>query len=100
MSTTRVLAFALVFCTAGPFETRAAQVSYQLFGKVTKVSGSAASGLAALGVKKNAAVTIQWTEDLSTPIHDTNPAIHSASYWATTPDNGITSFTIRIGSWT
>ncbi|HTO08802.1 MAG TPA: hypothetical protein VMR86_17270 [Myxococcota bacterium] len=100
MRHTKILGIALALCMAQALPARAAQVSFQLFGKVTKVTGTALSGLAALGVKKNAPVTIEWTEELTTPVHDTNPAIHSTSYWATTPDNGITAFTIQIGSWT
>lgn len=78
---------------------RASTVSYHLNGRVTQVKG-AAGPLGALGVQHDALVSIDWTIERTTPVHDTNPAVFSTSYWATTPANGITSFTVKIGSWT
>jgi hypothetical protein len=100
MSPRRLFALVLVSCIAQSRQAAAATASYQLFGTVTQVIGPNTAGLAAVGVKKNAAVTIEWTEELTTPLHSTDPVKHVADYWATTPDNGITAFTVTIGSWT
>lgn len=100
MSPRRLFALVLVSCIAPCLQAAAETASYMLFGEVTQVVGPNTSGLAALGVKKSAAVTIEWTEELSTPVHSTNPTTHVTDYWATTPDNGITAFTVKIGSWT
>ena len=87
MSPRRLFALVLVSCIAQSRQAAAATASYQLFGTVTQVIGPNTAGLAAVGVKKNAAVTIEWTEELTTPLHSTDPVKHVADYWATTPDN-------------
>jgi len=78
----------------------ASQQSYHLNGRVTRVLGSAVGALGALGVQHDAAVSIDWTVELTTPVHSFNPPTNSTEYWATTANNGITSITIKIGSWT
>jgi hypothetical protein len=90
----------LLAVTASPRPVEASTQSYHLSGVVTRVVGSNASGLAALGVKNGAAVSIDWTVELTTPVHFSNPPTHTVGYLATTPSNGITSFTIAIGGWT
>ncbi|MFI5315686.1 MAG: hypothetical protein ACHQ6T_08290 [Myxococcota bacterium] len=63
-------------------------------------TGGAVSGLAALGVKKGAAVSIDWTVELATPVLAHYPATNSTEYRATGSTDGITSFAIEIGGWT
>ena len=98
MISTRLLPVLASLALALP--ARGAQLSYHLNGTVTRVVGSAVGALGALGVQHDAPVSIDWTVELTTPVHSTNPAVNSTEYWATTPSNGITSITIKIGSWT
>jgi hypothetical protein len=95
LSVLAVFALALLSSRAG-----ASQVSYHLSGVVTQVTGSATSGVSALGVQHDAPVSIDWTIETTTPALSYNPAVNSTEYRATTPTNGIVSITIKIGDWT
>ncbi|HTO52335.1 MAG TPA: hypothetical protein VMR50_03030 [Myxococcota bacterium] len=96
----RLSVLAAVLSLAAASAAPAATQSYRLNGRVTGVRGAAENALKGLGVKKDALVQIHWTVELSTPVHDTNPAVNSTNYWATNASNGITAFTVQIGSWT
>jgi hypothetical protein len=90
---TAIAALALGLASSG--SAGASTVAYHLDGKVTRIMGSAQSGLAALGVTQGAAVSIDWEVDLATPIHVHNEPTHTNVY-----DDAIVTFTIQIGTWT
>ena len=72
-----------------------ADLTFHMDGQVTEIMGSAQSNLAGLGVHLNAPVSIDWSVDPNAPFTDDPPAF-SRVY-----DSGvITSFTVKIGSWT
>jgi hypothetical protein len=93
-----VAVLALVALAAHPARVGADPIprSYHVTGVVTRVEGTAAavSGLDQRGVKKNAAVSIDWTVDLSIPVHADNPATNTTLY-----QGNITAFKIQIGTW-
>jgi hypothetical protein len=85
---------ALTFGFTDPGSASASTATFHLDGQVSLVTGTAAAPLGALGVTKNAPVSIDWTVDLATPIHGHNEATHTNIYLG-----AITSLTIHIGSW-
>jgi hypothetical protein len=87
----------LLLLAAAPVRVSAALLTYHLDGHVTRLLETKAGTLNALavqGVKKDVAVSIDWTVDTSIPFHSESTLNHSKEYIG-----NITAFKIQVGSW-
>jgi hypothetical protein len=90
-------AFGLFLIAAAPPWVSAATPSYHLDAHVTRLletKSGTLNALAAQGVKKDAAVSIDWTVDTSIPAHSESVPNHTKEYIG-----NITAFKIQVGSW-
>ena len=89
-----VAAVGLLLLSMSPASAGAAEQSYHLTGKVSLIQGTAQAKLAGLGVTKGAAVSIDWTVELTTPPYFDNVGTHTKEY-----HGAITAMKIQIGTW-